>query len=453
MFPRSSNVRLTTAGGLLLACCVALSSGSAAPPSGDRTFYTNQTSFLIPFTPDPGATGIDQVVLNVSEDYGKSYRPVATSGPTERSFKFTASQNGWYWFSVQTKDATGRYFPPNLLVVQPGLKVCVDTAPPVIAIKSVPAPEGSLAIEYSIHDDNPDPFTLRADYRAVGQKDWSPLRVTQLLSDRIVWTPAMNGPWEARVQMRDKAGNLGEQVANLTPPGAWQRGPDPRNPAPSNPAIQDIRFVNTKQFQLGYKLDNVGKSGLRSLDVWITDDEGRTHRRFQQVPIAPGPLAERPIDIKVDREGRYGFWVVPVSGVGLAEEPRVPSQPQVWIEVDTTAPVVAFTAPRPVVGTGPDANKVTIYYRATDRFLKERPITISYSVNRAQWVEVARELPNTGVYEWHTQESTPVEFFLRVEAVDEAGNVGSAVTPETVKVDASVPKAGSITVVPVKPMP
>src|SRR5436309_3115357 len=99
---------------------------------GNNSFYTRQRAFLIPFQIDPGQRGIQQVLLHVSEDFGKTYQHVANAGPTDRSFRFQAGHDGWYWFTVQTQDQEGRSYPPNLNLVPPGLKVCVDTQAPVV---------------------------------------------------------------------------------------------------------------------------------------------------------------------------------------------------------------------------------------------------------------------------------------------------------------------------------
>jgi hypothetical protein len=37
-------------------------------------------------------------------------------------------------------------------------------------------------------------------------------------------------------------------------------------------------------------------------------------------------------------------------------------------------------------------------------------------------------------------ELVPFEFLVKVEAIDEAGNIGEAITPETIKVDLVQPK-------------
>ena len=62
----------------------------------------------------------------------------------ETGFLFHAAHQGWYWFIVQAQYLDGRNVPPDLNTVQPGLKVCVDTIPPAVALKQVQPREGTL---------------------------------------------------------------------------------------------------------------------------------------------------------------------------------------------------------------------------------------------------------------------------------------------------------------------
>ncbi|MFH1266349.1 MAG: hypothetical protein ABIK89_11540, partial [Planctomycetota bacterium] len=48
------------------------------------------------------------------------------------------------------------------------------------------------------------------------------------------------------------------------------------------------------------------------------------------------------------------------------------------------------------------------------------------------WLPIARGLENTGRHAWSVDRPLPERFHLRLEIVDEAGNVGSFETPETV---------------------
>ena len=55
---------------------------------------------------------------------------------------------------------------------------------------------------------------------------------------------------------------------------------------------------------------------------------------------------------------------------------------------------------------------------------------------------------NTGRYIWRMPDPLPYQFYVKVEAVDRAGNIGEAITLERVKVDLSQPKAKILDIVP-----
>ena len=58
----------------------------------------------------------------------------------------------------------------------------------------------------------------------------------------------------------------------------------------------------------------------------------------------------------------FGFFVVPVSGVGLSDPPVAGTPPQVSVEVDTTPPAVTLLGPpltvlKPATGIRPTASR------------------------------------------------------------------------------------------------
>jgi hypothetical protein len=199
-------------------------------------------------------------------------------------------------------------------------------------------------------------------------------------------------------------------------------------------------MINKRQIQLNYKLDEVGKSNVSMVEVWKTQDTRAWQKYKEEKPNGSGSIL-----IEVPSEGRYGFTLIARSGVGLAEPaPTSGMQPQVWVEVDETKPNVRIAQIE--VGRGND-NKLTIRWTAYDRFLAASPITIEYAEQRdGEWKTIASNIGNDGQYVWIMPETLPFEFYVRVKAVDQAGNVGSDQTSKAVAVDQKVPKATVIKV-------
>jgi hypothetical protein len=245
---------------------------------------------------------------------------------------------------------------------------------------------------------------------------------------------------EVRLHVQDKAQNQAEATVTVRP-GEFH--PAAGAPAPEAPR-GNIIYVKSRTFQLSYSIEEEGPSGVKNVEVWWTRDT-RSWQCYARDARRQGPYT-----VTVSGEGRYGFTLIPRSGVGLADKPPgAGDQPQVWVDVDETRPVVNLY--NVVVGRGADAGKLTVYWTASDRFLRAQPITISYATSPdGPWTPMGSRLANTGSFSCDSQ-ALPYEFYVRVEAMDEAGNVGSAQTRETVKVDLKIPRVRDVNVVPMDP--
>ncbi len=427
---------------LCVALALTLGAAQAAPAqeAGWETFYSRHTGFVIPFRFDAADRRIQAVLLHVSEDLGRSYRQQASALPTERGFRFQALRDGWYWFVVQTRDNEGRLYPPNVAQVQQGIKVCVDTKPPVITLRPAQPRAGTVAVEWDIQDDNPDPNAVRLEYRPAGGRDWVPLPAPPLLRGDYGWDPRVGGPVEVRLLAQDKARNANQATTTVTP-GAFQPAPGaaPAGGPAAAPAGK-VAHVRSLAFQLNYEIDNVGPSQVKEVEIWYTRDT-RLWQKYPEPAKAKGPYP-----VRVQEQGTYGFTLIPRSGVGLAARPPNPGDPpQIWIEVDLTPPRV--TVHQAVVSA--DTGKLTVQWSANDRWLRAQgPITILYAEKRdGQWLTLpgAERLENSGTYTVDTA-ALPFQIFVKVSATDEAGNVGSDVYRDAVKIDLKVPQVRSINV-------
>jgi hypothetical protein len=418
-----------------------------APIVGDVT-YVKFATFTIPFSTDPNDRRLAKVHLYVSEDRGKTYNKVATALPGEKGFRFTALRDGLYWFSTQTEDVDARFNPPNVGPLPPGLQVIVDTQKPIVTLKPAAARDGMVAFEWDIRDENLDPLSIRADYRPVGGGTWYPLPVDRKAFGTYEWNPGGNGPFEVRLQVSDLAKNATEQTTTIG--GGARPAPGPNSgtgagigAAPAVPR-SNLIWVNKRKFNLNFKLEEVGQSGVVHIEVYRCSATMLDWQLMGTAPLKPENInVNQPIELTVDKEGRYGYTLIPRSGVGLsALKPDRGEQPQVWVEVDETPPTVRVE--KVEVGRGADQGNITIYWTAQDnRQLIDNPITISYSDKPdGSWTVIgAAHLPNARSYIWHMDEKVPYQFYIKVEAVDMAGNVGRDIQQQPVKVDLKIPRA------------
>ena len=120
----------------------------------------------------------------------------------------------------------------------------------------------------------------------------------------------------------------------------------------------------------------------------------------------------------------------------------------IWIVVDTTAPLAQITSVP--YGRGAEAGKLVINYKVADPLLTLRPITISYAANPAGPWEIVKEgARNESRLAWKVSREVPEQIFLKIEAVDRAGNIGTHVLSQPVDVSGLVPRGTIHGVTPV----
>ncbi len=215
------------------------------------------------------------------------------------------------------------------------------------------------------------------------------------------------------------------------------------SPAPSPPSDMFTRFlpagerpymINSRKFALEYEVQSVGAAGLSKVQVWGTRDGGRTWSSFAVEPARNGP-----VHVNVDGEGLYGFRITVLDGNGVGgKAPQAGDLPELWVGVDLTKPTAQLTGVD--LGTGPHAGELAIRWQAADALLAARPITLLFSDHSGgPWSIIAAGLDNTGVYNWRFNGRVPDTIYLRLEARDEAGNVGQFETPDPISLDPNRP--------------
>jgi hypothetical protein len=406
--------------------------------------YSKFAVFRIPFQAATADRSIRQVQLYVSSDMGQTWQLAVTAAPEQRYFDYRAPRDGLYWFAVRTLDADGRGYPATVEGSRPGLKVVVDTQPPVVRLRALPPRDGEVGVEWDVRDDNLDPAGLRLEYHVQGATDWVPLGGELPANGQRFWRPVTTGPLEVRLRARDLADNWGEDRTSVGGGGLAGRPAGPADAATgrpeasgSRPPEPPVRLVNSTHIALNYEIRDKGPSGVSSVELWYTQDPaGRVWQKYREENGDVHP----PFSVDVHGEGLYGFTLIVRSGVGLGDRPpQVGDPPQMWVEVDTTKPVVRLVGVD--VGRGADSGKLTIQWVASDKNLAREPVTLSYAEQAGgPWTPIASGVDNSGHYVWQMPPGVPYRFLVKVEAADRAGNVGAAETPTPVIVDLHLPK-------------
>ncbi len=312
----------------------------------------------------------------------------------------------------------------------------------------------------------------RADFRLVGSKTWDagtsdPLRVRATVRDRAgnerqveIDLPGgmASAPPAATVNAREfDAPPPVSPISSRTSPGrdefaavedpfagfgpaSSQPSPDAgldlggapvpeRSPAPAAAAPAPVGdralLAGSPRFPLQYAVEDAGPAGPAKVQLWVTHDGGRTwYPQPEDVDRAT------PYEVDVGGEGTYGLWLAVQGHSGLGDPPPAPGdRPQMWVEVDSTPPVVQVDPPRP--GNGSHAGKVLITWRASDPHLGPRPVVLSYrpeGAGNAAWVPITGRTDNSGQYIWTVPAGVPPKFRVKVEVEDTLGHRGVAET-------------------------
>jgi hypothetical protein len=480
----------------LSACCLAgfLERAQAEP------IYSKSRRFRIPFQFDAAELkrlGAREVHLFVSRDGGQQWALAESVSPTAAKFTFDATADGSYWFAVKTVTASGLEYPAG--PPQPSLNVIVDATAPALRLQLEPADPGRVRLNWDASDPHLDISTLKLEYTEPNSQQWQSVAVRTQDRGETIWNVAHVGRVQVRGSVSDTAGNaaqanseitLGETaaprperpdysrpVANDTPatgqvaanaPAAAPIAPTPQlasapkaeppvaNTVVANPPASvttapaanlpeqfppatpngSSRAVNSTTFRIAYEIDEVGPSGVGSVELYISEDGGKKWFHYGGDPDRTSPM-----EVTVPRDGDFGFAFRVVNGLGRAAIPPQPGdRPEIQITVDRTPPILRLAPPQP--GQGLDLNKVVIEWSAQDQNLGERPVALYYSLTpTGPWEAIQGWQPNAGRFTWAPPATLNQPFYLRADVRDAAGNVTRAFTEQPFLVDRSVPKA------------
>jgi hypothetical protein len=218
--------------------------------------------------------------------------------------------------------------------------------------------------------------------------------------------------------------------AAVSGPAQFASDPTPvpaAEPAAAAPAATGpVQLVSSPRFPLQYKVDDAGPGGPSKVDLWVTQDGGRTW-----FPRGADPDRNSPFPVDLGGEGTFGLRLVSQAASGLGDSPPGPGDPpELVVEVDSTPPAVQLLAVK--VGAGQSLGKVAISWRASDSHLGPKSAQLSWRPDQpgAAWQPIAQGLDANGEFVWNIPSGVPPRFHVRVEVVDEAGNRGFAETTE-----------------------
>jgi len=183
-------------------------------------------------------------------------------------------------------------------------------------------------------------------------------------------------------------------------------------------------------------LEAVGSIGVDTVELYGTTDGGENWKYWGQDPDKSSPF-----DIETKEDGMFGFRIVVISANGLASpRPLAGEKPDIVVVVDNQSPRVHITGAR--YGEGDRTGSLVINYECDDNNLMLRPITLSFSDRvDGPWTTIAAGLRNQGDYVWPADPQLPRQFYLRIDATDSAGNVGTYILETPINAQGLAPRA------------
>jgi hypothetical protein len=223
-------------------------------------------------------------------------------------------------------------------------------------------------------------------------------------------------------------------------------------PAPESPVVRPSdtvanrvpaggvakQLINTTHAVVDYRVEQVGPSGISKVEVYMTPDQGQTWQR-----ISEDHDRRSPVEFDLPGEGVYGIRLAITNGNGFGGAvPQRGDSPTCLIEVDSTGPFVQLRPIEPMVSNG----ALEIRWHATDKNLPAEPVNLFYRTrNEGPWQVIARGVKNEGMYRWNFPRES-AQFFVKVEVVDQSGNIARAESPNPIVLDTTEPRATVINV-------
>ena len=197
-----------------------------------------------------------------------------------------------------------------------------------------------------------------------------------------------------------------------------------------------VRYSDSQRFSLEYELEAVGSSGVDAIELYGSTDLGKTWKRWGSDPDRVSPF-----DIETNEEGVFCFRIVVIGSNGLTSpRPLAGEEPDIAVVVDKSAPNVKITSAK--YGTGDRAGALVIGYECDDPNLMNRPIALSFSRTiEGPWSTIAAGLRNDGLHAWPADPQLPRKIYLRIDATDQSGNIGTYILQQPIDTQGLAPRA------------
>ncbi len=198
--------------------------------------------------------------------------------------------------------------------------------------------------------------------------------------------------------------------------------------------LSHAMIINTPKFDLDYEITSVGRSGVGSVELWYTKDQGAT---WSVLAVDKDNIT--PISVELQEDGIYGLKMVIKNGAGLGGvNPRSGENPASWLILDRMVPTGELKSAD--IRIDSNIPQMRLRWTSTDQYPAANPVSLYWSRDgQAPWSLIADQLPASSDYLWNMPSDVPPRIIVKMEIIDKAGNHGTYVSPP-IAADASTPR-------------
>jgi hypothetical protein len=330
-----------------------------------------------------------------------------------RYFKYRAYFSTTTPLSPKLTSITIRYFRPPFspTLLSPDDDVWMNSAQPDFHWSFLDSDSSDTQGAYQVLIDD-DPTFQTVDFDS-----------GMILSANQNWqspTSIDDGSWYWTVRTMDNNGYWGEIAA----PRILKLDTNPPSSAPTN--FPPSSHINILEYLNGTSQDDFSGSASIEISIERLSDQyfwNGTEWQNQEYWVACSGTTQWTFDttsVNWISEREYSITTRATDNAGNVE---VPTESTFFI-YDTTSPTVTMI--NPLGSESPEGGEsIEIQWTATDAYLNQSSIAISYSNDGGtNWNSIAEAEPNDGSFNW-TLPPLKIDMRVRVEAEDQAGNIGS----------------------------
>lgn len=373
--------------------------------------------------------GLKKIELYITDDMGLTWKNYGEDPDHKSPFVIKVEKDGAYGFALVSTDRVGNRERPPFAGMIPTRVIIVDSKKPtgkfISPVKKENLKGESISIAWETYDKYPAKNPVILQYSADKGRNWRTLKSNLPAKAKVAWIPPQqrSPTYTFRLIVKDRAGNKSEintngiVITDIEPPKAKITGPEQ-----TTGQMVDIEYE---------AVDNFGGSGLASIELWITADNGENWKKYSNDKDLVSPVKF----INKENLGEVGFILKATDKVGNTSTPIIPgTKPDISLVFDVKGPeinILSLADGRRFIKGG---STISIKWEAIDPNLEKNSVEIAWSADGGQsWEYIQKGLPGKSTIDWQVPSYTDKNMnscLIKISAVDTVGNASTAISEQ-----------------------